>query len=358
MAVDQILEYLLPVIILLGFIAAGCLIKKILDVYVARLAKRTKTKIGNILLASIKTPLLVIFTLIGANLALQYVPVPPRISPLIPPVFKIAIAIVATYCVVKIASGLVNYWWGTRPSMKTITPLIDNVLKILIAFIGLMVVLNILGISVTAPLAAMGLGGLIIGLALQNTLSEFLAGIYIMTDRPVRVGDYVKLETGQEGYVVNIGWRSTRVRELPNNIIVIPNSKLAGCIVTNYYLPEQELSVLVQVGVHYDSNLEKVERVTCEVAKEVLNRVPGCVKEFEPFIRYHTFDSSSINFSVILRAKEYVDRYLLTHEFVKALHKRYKKEEITIPFPIRTVYLTEGKAMKGTAARPAKPKKR
>ncbi|RLI13550.1 mechanosensitive ion channel family protein, partial [Candidatus Bathyarchaeota archaeon] len=76
-------------------------------------------------------------------------------------------------------------------------------------------------------------------------------------------------------------------------------------------------------------------------AREVLQRVQGGVAEFEPFIRYHTFDDFSINFTVILRAKEYVDRYLLTHEFIKALHKRYREEGIEIPFPIRTVIMKE-----------------
>jgi len=98
-----------------------------------------------------------------------------------------------------------------------------------------------------------------------------------MTDKPVRVGDYVKLDTGQEGYVVDIGWRSTKIRELSNNIISVPNSKMAGSIVVNYYMPEPEMSALVQVGVSYDSDLEKVEKVTKEVAKQVLSTVKGGV---------------------------------------------------------------------------------
>jgi small-conductance mechanosensitive channel len=88
---------------------------------------------------------------------------------------------------------------------------------------------------------------------------------------------------------------------LPNNIIVVPNSKLVHSNITNYYLPEKELAVLVQVGVHYESDLEKVKRVTCDVAKEVLQTVASGVSSFEPFIRYHTFNQSSIDFTVILR---------------------------------------------------------
>src|SRR4030066_2427909 len=133
---------------------------------------------------------------------------------------------------------------------------------------------------------------------------------------------------------------------LPNNVVIVPNSKLVSSQITNFYLPEPELAVLVQVGVSYQSDLEKVERVTIEVAKQVLQEVEGGVKEFEPFIRYHTFNDISINFTVILRAKEYVHKYLITHEFIKRLHRRYQQEDIEIPFPIRTVYMKNG-ASKG-----------
>ena len=153
----------------------------------------------------------------------------------------------------------------------------------------------------------------------------------------------MKLDSGEEGYVADITWRNTIIRALPNNMIIVPNSKIASTIVTNYYQPEQETAVLIQVGVSYDSDLKKVEKVTIEVGAEIMKEVEGGVPEFEPFIRYHTFDDFSINFTVILRTKEYVGNYLIKHEFIKRLHERYDKEGIVIPFPIRTVYMPEDK---------------
>lgn len=141
--------------------------------------------------------------------------------------------------------------------------------------------------------------------------------------------------------MTEIGWRATRIRMLPNNTVIIPNSKLADSILKNYYLPDQELAVLVNVGVSYDSDLVEVERVTIAVAREIQGTVPGAVPGFDPFIRYHTFDSSSINFTVIMRAREFVDNYLMKHEFIKQLRMRYKKERIVIPFPIRTLDMSE-----------------
>ena len=101
------------------------------------------------------------------------------------------------------------------------------------------------------------------------------------------------------------------------------------------------MAVLVQVGGHYSSDLEKVEKITTEVAKNILGTVKGGDKSFEPFIRYHTFSDSSINFTVILRGMEFTDKFLITHEFIKRLKSVYAKEGIVIPFPIRTVHIAK-----------------
>jgi small-conductance mechanosensitive channel len=113
---------------------------------------------------------------------------------------------------------------------------------------------------------------------------------------------------------------------------------MTSAIVVNYYDPAQELSILIEVGVSYDSDLEHVERVTIAVCREVMEEVAGGVIDFEPFIRYHTFDDFSINFTVIVRGQEYVNQYLIKHEFIKRLHRRYNEEGIVIPFPIRTLH--------------------
>jgi small-conductance mechanosensitive channel len=225
-------------------------------------------------------------------------------------------------------------WPDTLPS----TTLVQNAVRLVVVGLGVLIVLSDLGIAITPLLTALGVGSLAVALALQPTLSNLFAGFYISLARQIRVGDYVELETGQQGYVVDIGWRSTQIRELPNNVIVVPNARIAEIIVKNYALPVTEQSALVQVGVSYASDLAKVERVTIEVAREVQRTVAGAQPDFEPFIRFHTFGDSSIDFSVILRVKEFTDRYLVTHEFVKRLQARYAIEGIEIPFPQRVVH--------------------
>jgi small-conductance mechanosensitive channel len=219
--------------------------------------------------------------------------------------------------------------------------LIPNLARTLVVLIGALVLAQALDIQITPILGALGVGGLAVGLALQDTLANLFAGIQILISKPVRVGDFVRLSSGEEGFVTDITWRYTTVRQLGNNFTIVPNSKLSTAVTSNFSLPEPEQSVLLQVGVSYDSDLEQVERVTIEVAREIQQRVDGAVRTHEPFTRYHTFGDSSINFSVILRGTEYTSQYLIKHEFIKALHARYKQEGIEIPFPIRTVYMKQ-----------------
>ncbi len=340
MTIAEIWQFLWPITILLGFVVAGYALRIVLNVYVTRLTRKTKTKIDDIIIDAVKTPIVVIFLIVGINFALAQAPfVPAQLLQYLPPISSVILILIGTIVAARIISGILKYYGSVRPSLKTLMPIFSKLINVIVYFVAFILILNALGINVTALVAGLGIGGIAIAFALQETLSQLFAGMYIMTDRPVRVGDYIELESGQKGYVVNIGWRSTRIRELPNNIIVIPNSRLGGSTITNFYLPEQEMAALVQVGVSYNSDLEKVERVTVDVGKKILKKITGGVPEFDPFIRYHTFSDFSINFSVILRVKEFVDKYLVTHEFVKALHKRYKKEGIEIPFPIRTVYM-------------------
>jgi small-conductance mechanosensitive channel len=128
---------------------------------------------------------------------------------------------------------------------------------------------------------------------------------------------------------------------LGDTVVVVPNSKLAGSVITNMSLPKEELAVTIDVGVDYGCNLDRVETVTLEVARDVMACVPGAIPGFEPRMRFHTFGDSSVNFTAWLRAKDYISGMALKHEFIKRLHSRYGREGIGIPFPTRTIDLPE-----------------
>jgi small-conductance mechanosensitive channel len=305
-------------------------------------AEQTQHIFDDILASVLTTPFILFFLGLGLSFYLDAVPDFPKKWVKYSDALLILLFVLAGYLFVdRLMMEILRRYSKKVDFISSSAGVIKTLYRALILGFVFLIVLDRLKITITPFLASLGIGGLVVALALQDTLSNFFSGIYIFFDKPIRIGDYIMLESGREGYVTQIGWRNTRIRMLPNNIVIVPNTKLVSSQITNFYLPEMEMAVLVQVGVSYQSDLEKVEKVTIEVAKEVLQEVEGGVKEFEPFIRYHTFSDFSINFTVILRAKEYVDKYLITHEFIKRLHKRYQLEGIEIPFPIRTVYLKD-----------------
>ena len=321
----------------------GLLARKFLFARLARKLKKNRPHLYNLLYSAAKTPFMLWSLMLGLYLALEFSSLPQNVVTIMDKI----LLILTVFSLILVASSIsveaVRRYGQRREGMLPVTSLSQHVIRMVLFAVGLLVILNSLGISITPLLATLGIGGLAVALALQDTLSNVFAGFHILVSRQLRVGDYIRLESGESGYVFDIGWRTTTVRMLPNNIVVVPNARIAQSLFVNFHLPEKELAVLVEVGVHYNSDLERVEAVTREVAKEVMRTVQGSVPEFEPFIRYHTFGDSSIQFTVILRAKEFTDQYLVKHEFIKRLHMRFRRENITIPYPMRTVTIENGR---------------
>jgi len=343
--VQNLAHWIVPAAYIIGGLAAGFVFEKIILSELKHLAKKTKWK-GNLIIVDSLRGMVIMWLLIaGIYGALLNIPISPILLHHLKKVLLIIVILAGTIALGKMTAGFVSLYVQREDVPLPSTSIFRNLAKLVVFLVGIMMILHSLGISITPILTALGVGGLAAALALQPTLANLFSGLQIIAAKQLHPGDYIKLDSGEEGYVTDIAWRNTIIRALPNNRIIVPNSKLASAIVTNYYQPEQEMAVLVQVGVSYDSDLTKVEHVTMEVGKEVMREVEGGVPEFEPFIRYHTFDDSSINFTVILRTQEYVGQYLIKHEFIKRLHKRYNKEGIVIPFPIRTVHLEKEKTV-------------
>lgn len=205
-----------------------------------------------------------------------------------------------------------------------------------IAFgLALVSILGQLGINIGPVLASFGIAGLAVALALQDTLGNYFAGITIALDKPFSLGDFIRLESGQEGFVDQIGWRSTRIKPFAETYITVPNSKLTTSIVINTTAPDLAVRVYVDCGVSYSSNLEEVEQVCTEVGKVVLKNVPGADTEFEPLVRFKEFGDSNINFTVVLRTRTFESSFILKHEYIKAIHKAFNAKGIVINYPVR-----------------------
>jgi small-conductance mechanosensitive channel len=307
-------------------------------------AQRTDTQLDDLLLRSLRSPSLYWCVALGLYGGVQFSQLPERYAAYVNKAIYVLLLVSVTVVAAQLVSRLFHYWVAKVAMPLPTTGLTQALLKGVVLMVGGLMILHALGVSITPLLTALGVGGLAVALALQDTLANLFAGIHILLERSIRVGDFVRLEGGQEGYVVDIGWRTTKVRMLPNNIVVIPNSKLAQSVLTNYYLPEPRMSLLIPISVSYGSDPEHVERVLIDETLKAAQEVPGLLKEPAPFVRFIPgFGESSLDFTLICQVKEFVDQYLAQHELRKRIFKRFQAEGIEIPFPHRTVYLREEK---------------
>lgn len=331
------LPWVTPLAFLAGSLFLGVWLRRLVIPRLLRAASRTRWEGDAVILRSIRGPVVVWSLMAGLYLGMEFSQLPEEAVEVAERILKVLWIVSVTWVGASTVSQLITLYASKWTVSLPMTSLTQHFSTAAILLLGLLIILDTLGVRIGTLLAALGIGSLAVALGLQDTLSNLFAGVYVTLSRNIRVGDYIKLESGQEGYVTDIGWRATKIRMLPNNLVIVPNGKLGQSIITNYDLPDKELAVLVQVGVDYASDLGRVEQVTLEVAREVMRTVSGGILTFEPLVRYHTFGEYAVNFTVVMRAQEFVDQYLIIHEFVKRLHKRYQQEGIAIPSPIRAV---------------------
>lgn len=309
--------------------------------WLAERARRTRWTGDDIIVDALRTIAPWACLVTGVSGAAAALPLTRAIDHSVHQVMTAVLILATTIAVARVVADLVRNQALSRSGVAGSATIFVNITRIAVLAMGVLILLETLGISIAPLLTALGVGGLAVALALQDTLANLFAGVHILASKTVQPGHYIRLGSGEEGYVVDINWRNTTVRQLPDNLVIIPNAKLAGAITTNYNQPEEQMSIMIQARVDYDSDLEQVERVSLGVAAEVMAEVSGGVPDHEPAVRFHTFGEAGIDFSVILRVQEFSDQFLIKHEFLKRLHQRYRTEGIEIPLPVRTVVLQQ-----------------
>ena len=246
--------------------------------------------------------------------------------------------ITVTIAAMRIATEFVRGYAVAESGPLPSTSIFVNLTRIAIVLLGALLVLNALNISITPVLTALGVGGLAVALALQDTLGNLFAGLQLVASKQVRPGDYLLLESGQEGTVEDIAWRYTTMRTQANNLVVVPNAKLGQTIITNFQLPSQPLSIIVEFGVAYGSDLERSQAIAQDVAARVMAEMQPDITEWEPVVRFSGFGDSDVQAIAIMRVVDFGDQYALKSEFIKRLHARFAEEGIEFPFPQRVVH--------------------
>ena len=330
-------EYIRLLIIIVVTIIVLSVSYFILKIFVTWIANKKK-RYSEFILKKLTKPVLLLIFFIGLYSGIKPLSILIEYKLWVDGGFFVVSTLIAALLASRIITIIMLGYLKIRGGFERPPKLINKAISIIIFIIAIAVILGYFEIDVTPLIAGVGLGALAIGLALQSTLSNFFAGMHLLSDRPIKIGNFIELDEDTSGFVEDIGWRSTRIRTMVDNLLIIPNAKLADSNITNYSMPKQDLNIWVPCGVSYESDLKKVEKVTLEVAKKIQQDTPGAVKYYEPIFRYREFGDSNINFITVLRAEEPMSRFIVRNEFIKALKERFDKEKIEISWPIRKIY--------------------
>ena len=324
------MEFVWPAAIFIVVVVAGSLFRRLLFGRLERWAATTRTQIDNILIDSLHGPFLLWILILAIHLAVEYSSLPRSVTHGSAKLLLALWIISLTLVLSKLSGRLVRLYSTKLEGALPLGTLTEVLAGVIIGTLGfLMVLQQVFDVDIKAILAALGVGGLAVALALQDTLSNLFAGFYVSVARQVRIGDFVKIDAGQSGYVQDIGWRSTTLRELGGNLIFIPNNKLSQSIVTNYYLPERSVGVSIAVPVMYSADPGQVERLLTEVGAAAVGQVPGLLKEPAPSAKLIPgFTKTSMDFTLDCRVAEFADQFLVQHELRKRIYLRFREENV------------------------------
>jgi small-conductance mechanosensitive channel len=338
---DPVIQRIIAAAVFGGFVV-GALLLRLIESFVSRRLGRSRAHIAaKMALGAVRNTGPLLLVTLGVFLGLSALPEAEPWRDEIAVAWRVVASLLLAHGVAS-ATRVVFSWYAQYVAPRTESQFDDKMLPLLRRFLvlsaymlGALVSLEALGVSISPILGGLGISGLAVALALQPTLANFFAGTYVLSDGGFAVGDYIELQGGPAGYVIEVGWRSTKIRTWLNNLVVIPNSVMADSIVTNYSGPERAINIMVTSGVSYDSDLQKVEDVSIEVGRHLIEGSADAVKTTDAFFGFDSFGDSNIGFWVFLQARDRWGSFVLTNELIKRLQARFLAEGIEINYPVR-----------------------
>lgn len=327
----------MPAAIIIVALLFGIWINRKIKNYVAsHISLSENDHIKAILLKSMQGLPIILSLMFALYILIDILPLPDKINHILYCILLTIVVFTIARLISRSINSLIEIKTSSLGYATSSTTLLSTSINAVIYVIFGLTLLSHYGISITPLITALGIGSMAIAFGLQETIANLFSGLHLLISKQIRIGDYIKLASGEEGRISDISWRFTTVISATGNAIIIPNQKIASSILTNYNMPVQELAVIVPIGVSYDSDLQKVEQITIEVARQVTEKIDGEVPA-EPSVRFHTLADSSINFNVVLHTSHFSNQLLLKHEFIKAIIERFRQENINIPYPVRTI---------------------
>jgi small-conductance mechanosensitive channel len=344
MAIHDPMQVVLPLIVFVLAFLAGWLARRLILRAIKTWNARTESRSGRILYEALHGPLLIWSLMLAVHLAIESSEIPAQYAATGSSLLAVLWILSLTVMSMRVVGDIVRFYGAQIPGAMPVTTLTQTLSQIAVLILGALVLLNHYKVSITPILTALGVGGLAVALALQDTLSNLFGGFYVAVAGQVRLGDYIKLNTGEEGYVTDIGWRCTTIRAQANNLIIVPNAKLSQAIVTNFHLPEKRMGASFNFTVSYDTDLAMVEEAVNGVLTDAVAEVPGIYPEPAPHVTFDPgFTENGIGLSANYQVQDFASLGPVRNELRKRIFYKLKELEVIVPYPARTVYLRGGR---------------
>ena len=323
-------EILVPLSLLIATVVVGIVVRTFLFRMVRAWAG-TENNLGDMLVESL--PIVLWSIILGLHLATQNSAIPRIYLRYIPKTLAVLWVASLTIAASGLVGKLVGFYGGRVTGAQSVSSITRRLAQIAVVAFGVAWLLHLFDVSLTPIVTTLGVGGLAVALGLQDTLSNLFAGFYVSISGFVHIGDYIRLNSGEEGYITDINWRCTIMRN-GNNLVVVPNSKLGQAIYTNYHLPDRRYDMSIPFSVGYDSDIDRVEKILLSEAIAATADVKGLAVFPPPSVLFNPGPGEfALVFQLNVSVDEYGSQYTVQSELRKRLLKKLRAEGITVPAP-------------------------
>lgn len=318
----------------------------IIDPIVHHYTKKTKTEADDRFLQIVRTPFFLLLFIYGAISSLEILNINPSYLFTLSILYHTILILVVTWLVYRVYKDVILFYASEKAEETetelddTLLPVADKIGSILIWTFGLMVLMGYFGYDLTMFVAGMGVMGLVIAFAAQDTLANFFSGLYLLMDRPFKTGDQILRSDGDVYEVKHVGMRSTRLYNVfKHQIVSIPNNALANNEIINIMKPDRRIKVNVGVGIAYNADIKKAKEILLDVARSH----PHVLKDegLAPSVSVVDLADSSINLKVFVWVDDLDNRFAVMADIRQETVKRYNEAGIEIPFPQMDIHMRE-----------------
>jgi len=313
----------------------------ILNKWGTRLTSFTSTDLDDRVLQRVIPYVSRLFIVTGSYLAIRSLPLHEKLVLIASGIIFVILVAIVCNLIYHAIDELMKWYVASQQETsgavisRQMMPVAEKIVSLVLMGAALVIVLKHFNYDIFSLVTALGIGSLAIGMAAKDTLAHMISGFTIMLDRPFRIGDRILLAGGQIGDVADIGLRSTKIKTLDNQLLIIPNSDLCNSMLTNLAFPNSRAKGRINIGVAYGSDVDQVKALLVATALEAENVLSDPL----PDAYFVSFGDSALNMSLFFWVEEYATLFATTDRVNSLIIKRFREQNIEIPFPVRTIIM-------------------